>query len=209
MRNDQSEYKLSTLQDIENIKDEVSQRFKDELAHKNSEMSKLEHMYTERIDMLQREVSKLHVQLDQQIAIERELREGNEHLRVRADELNLIVHKGQETERRELIELQIQLSQLTQEKTIKEECHSKQVLDLKHRLQDELLEKERLQIENKAMLERHNHEQQLLKERQTLDLERQKALTEKQIQLLTDKAREAQDEVEHIRSRCEKLESQL
>jgi DNA anti-recombination protein RmuC len=61
MRGDQEEYKMTSLQDIERIKDEVSQRFKDELAHKSSEMAKLERMYTERIDILQKEVSKLHV----------------------------------------------------------------------------------------------------------------------------------------------------
>ena len=92
------------------------------------------------------------------MAIERELRETNDQNRNRADNLNLLVHKGQESERKELIELQIKLSHLTQEKTIKEECHNKQILDLKHRMQDELLEKERLQIENKAMAERHTHE---------------------------------------------------
>lgn len=101
-------------------------------------------MYTERIDSLQKEVSKLHVTLDQQTAIERELREQNDHNRQRADELTLHLHKGQETERKDLIEMQIKLSQLNQEKSIKEECHNKQVLDLKQRMQDEVLEKERL-----------------------------------------------------------------
>ena len=43
----------------------------------------------------------------------------------------MMVHKGQETERKELIEMQIKLSQLTQEKTIKEEVSNKQILDLK------------------------------------------------------------------------------
>ena len=126
-------------------------------------------MYTERIDILQKEVSKLHITMDQQMAIERELRESNEQNRLRADELQLFVHKGHETERKEMIEMQIKLSQLQQEKTIKEECHNKQVMDLKHKMQDELLEKERLQIELRALSERHTHEQQLLKERHTLD----------------------------------------
>ena len=178
------ETKMVNLSEIEKIKDEVSQRFKDELARKNSETAKLEKMYTERIDILQKEQSKLHVQLDQQLAIERELRESNDNNRMRADELSLVVHKGQEAERKELIELQIKVSQLTQERTIKEECHNKQLLELKHRMQDELLEKERISIENKALAERNTHEQQLLKERHALELERQKALHEKQLQML-------------------------
>jgi len=45
-----------------------------------------------------------------------------------------MVHKGQETERKELIELQIKLSQIQQEKTIKEEYHNKQVLELKQNM---------------------------------------------------------------------------
>lgn len=45
------------------------------MGAKNQEMARLEKMYTERIDTLQKEVSKLHVQLDQQVHIEREVRE--------------------------------------------------------------------------------------------------------------------------------------
>ena len=77
---------------------------------------RLEKMYTERIDSLQKEVSKLHVQLDQQAHIEREVRDKNDQNRKKAEELQLMVHKGQETERKELIELQIKLSQIQQEK---------------------------------------------------------------------------------------------
>jgi hypothetical protein len=39
--------------------------------------------------------------------------------------MELMVHKGSEMERKELIEMQIKLSQITQEKTIKEEYHNK------------------------------------------------------------------------------------
>jgi|TARA_B110001450_G_C17525441_1_gene442340 hypothetical protein len=88
-------------------------------------------MYTERIDALQKEVSKLHVQLDQQAMIEREVREKSGANQKRAEELQLLVHRGQETERKELIEMQIKLSQLTQENAIKDQFHSKQLLDLK------------------------------------------------------------------------------
>lgn len=49
---EREDLKLNSVQDIEKIKDQVSSRFKDELAHKNSELAKLEHMYTERIDIL-------------------------------------------------------------------------------------------------------------------------------------------------------------
>lgn len=50
------------------------------------------------------------MQLDQEMAIERELRETNEGQRVKLDELNRHLHKGQEAERKELIELQIKVS---------------------------------------------------------------------------------------------------
>ena len=63
--------------------------------------------------------------------IEREVREQNDQNRKKAEELSLIVHKGQEGERKELIEVQIKLSQLEQEKAIKDEYHSKQVMDMK------------------------------------------------------------------------------
>ena len=42
----------------------MSERYKAELSAKNQEMQRLEKMHTDRIDSLQKEVSKLHVQLD-------------------------------------------------------------------------------------------------------------------------------------------------
>ena len=66
--------------------------------------------------------------------IENDVREKSEKNRKKAEEMELLVHKGSEMERKELIEMQIKLSQITQEKTIKEEYHNKQVLDLKQSL---------------------------------------------------------------------------
>ena len=53
--------KMSSIQDMEKIKDEITERYKVEMGAKNQEMARLEKMYTERIDTLQKEVSKLHV----------------------------------------------------------------------------------------------------------------------------------------------------
>jgi hypothetical protein len=57
--------KVSSLKDIESLREEVADRYKLEMKAKNSEMVRMESMYTERIDTLQKEVNKLHVQLDQ------------------------------------------------------------------------------------------------------------------------------------------------
>ena len=88
--------------------------------------------------------------------------------------------------------MQIKLSQITQEKTIKEEYHNKQVLELKQQLQSEILEKERLQVDLKSSNERHSHELQLQKERYDLDKERNQASYDRQLQINSDKVREAE-----------------
>jgi hypothetical protein len=44
--------KMSSIQDIEKIKDEITERYKVEMSAKNQEMMRLEKMYTERIDTL-------------------------------------------------------------------------------------------------------------------------------------------------------------
>ena len=119
--------------------------------------------------------------MDQQKHIERDLQEKSDRNRQRAEELELMVHKGKEGERKELIELQIKLSQMTQEKPIKEEYSSKQLLELKQQMQSEMLEKERLQIEVKSLEERNMHEQQLSRQRFELQQERDKADTERQM----------------------------
>ena len=134
LKDDGDQLKVSSLKDIEGLREEVADRYKLEMKAKNSEMSRMESMYTERIDTLQKEVNKLHVQLDQQMQIENDVREKSEKNRKKAEEMELLVHKGSEMERKELIEMQIKLSQITQEKTIKEEYHNKQVLDLKQSL---------------------------------------------------------------------------
>ena len=99
---------------------------------------------------MQREINKLQVQIDQQAHIERDLRDRGDTNRKKAEDLQMMIHKGSENERKELIELQIKVSQLTQENTIKDEYHSKQVLELKTSLQSEQLEKERAQMEFKS-----------------------------------------------------------
>mmetsp|Transcript_36983 Transcript_36983/g.56658 ORF Transcript_36983/g.56658 Transcript_36983/m.56658 type:complete len:96 (+) Transcript_36983:446-733(+) len=95
---------------MEHVKDDISARYKTELTAKNSEMQRLEGIYQERIDNLQAEVNKLHVQLKSQMEIEKELREKSDAHRKKAEELQLAVHKSQDVERKELIELQIKLS---------------------------------------------------------------------------------------------------
>jgi len=65
LKEDGQQVKIASIQDIEKIKEEVSDRYKVEMSAKNMELLRLERMYTEKIDDLQKEVSKLHVQLDQ------------------------------------------------------------------------------------------------------------------------------------------------
>ena len=65
LKEDGDQVKITSIQDIEKIKEEVSDRYKAEMSAKNMELLRLERMYTEKIDDLQKEVSKLHVQLDQ------------------------------------------------------------------------------------------------------------------------------------------------
>ena len=56
--------KVSSIKDIEGLREEISDRYKTEMKAKNSEMTRMENMYSERIETLQKEVNKLHVQLD-------------------------------------------------------------------------------------------------------------------------------------------------
>ena len=53
--------KVSTLQDIEKLREEVADRYKLEMKQKNSEMTRMESLYSERIEVLQKENNKLHV----------------------------------------------------------------------------------------------------------------------------------------------------
>lgn len=82
-------------------------------------------MQAERVDLLQKEITRLQSQLDQQKIIEKDLLERAEKNRERADGLELMVHKGKDGERKEMIEMQIKVNQLEQEKSIKEEMHNK------------------------------------------------------------------------------------
>lgn len=42
-----------------------------------------------------------------------------------------------------------------------------------------------------------------------LELQRQKQIGDRQLQMIQDKVKESDSEVEHIRLRCDKLETQL
>lgn len=66
-----------------------------------------ENMFTERVSQLEKEVSRLEVQVVQSKQIEAELRDKNEVLRARNDQLQLELFKMGDTERKHGIELQI------------------------------------------------------------------------------------------------------
>jgi hypothetical protein len=55
---------------MQRIKDEVAERFTVELQAKNQEVQRVEKIYSDRIDNLQREKAKLESQLDLQARIE-------------------------------------------------------------------------------------------------------------------------------------------
>lgn len=55
---------------------------------------RFEKMYTDRIDSLQKEVYKIHIQLDQKGLIEKDIKEKNELNMKKVEELQLALHKG-------------------------------------------------------------------------------------------------------------------
>lgn len=61
---------------------------------------------------MQREIQRLIKQVDNLKASEREQIDKAEKQRMRADDLEKMVHKGKEGDRKELIELQLKASQL-------------------------------------------------------------------------------------------------
>ena len=201
--------KLSSIKDVEKIKDSIGERYKAELAAKNQEVVRLEKIYTDRIDSLNREQNKLTVQLDHQVSIERELREKLEAQRKERDELKVAVEQSKDGERKELIKIQIELNSLKQERTIKDEFHSKQIYELKEQVQQEVLERERSQLALTTAEERAQHESQLVKERFQLEREKLKNQYQRQLQSLEDKAKDDAEELKSLECKLEKLENQL
>ena len=89
-----------------------------------------ENMFADRINILEKEISRLEVQVLQNKQIESDLRDKNEQLRQRNDHLQLEVFKMGDSERKTGIELQIKVNQLTQELELKESHFRAQTTDL-------------------------------------------------------------------------------
>ena len=78
---DKHEYLLQ----VERLKTELKERFQSEIAGKTQEQMRSENLFADRISILEKEVSRLEVQLLQAKQIESDLRDKNEVLRVRND----------------------------------------------------------------------------------------------------------------------------
>ena len=61
LKDEGDQIKVANIKDIEGLREEISHRFQAEMKAKNQEMARMENMYTERIETLQKEVNKLHV----------------------------------------------------------------------------------------------------------------------------------------------------
>lgn len=72
---------------IEKLKSDIKDRYSQELNQKSQENSRTEVMLSERISLLEKEVSKLEVQLLQAKSTESELRDKGEVLRQKCDSL--------------------------------------------------------------------------------------------------------------------------
>lgn len=77
--------KLEYLAQVERLKTELKERFQSEIAGKAQEQMRSENLFTDRINILEKEVSRLEVQVLQAKQIESDLRDKNETLRVRND----------------------------------------------------------------------------------------------------------------------------
>ena len=88
----QDERNDSAMQ-VEKLKEEIKDRFTQELTQKTTDNMRSEGILSERVSLLEKEVSKLEVQLLQSKKIESELRDKCETLRQKNDSLQLEIFK--------------------------------------------------------------------------------------------------------------------
>lgn len=155
--------------------------------------------------MLEKEVSKLEVQLLQSRQIEGDLREKCENLRQKNDALQLDLFKANDGERKSGIELQIKVNQLQQELDLKEAHYQKQHLEDQQKLQDAVLEKEKRQLELTQVQERSKHELEMQKERAELELQKTKGSLERNLLTASERDKEQAMQIDQLRDKVEKL----
>ena len=72
---------------IDRLKEEIKERFNHEMSQKTADNLRTEGILNERVSLLEKEVSKLEVQLLQAKQVEQELREKSDGLRQKNDSL--------------------------------------------------------------------------------------------------------------------------
>ena len=93
------------LQLIEKLKSDIKERYASELTQKENDAARSESMMRERVALLEKEVSKLEVQLLQSKTTLTELREKGETMRQKCDSLQMELFKANDFERKSGIEL--------------------------------------------------------------------------------------------------------
>ena len=157
------------------------------------------------MSLLEKEVSKLEVQLLQSRQIEGDLREKCENLRQKNDALQLDLFKANDGERKSGIELQIKVNQLQQELDLKEAHYQKQHQENQQKLQDAVLEKEKRQLELTQVQERSKHELEMQKERTELELQKTKGSLERNLLTASERDKEQAMQIDQLRDKVEKL----
>lgn len=135
------------LQLVEKLKQDIKDRYTQELSQKSHDATRTEALLGERINLLEKEVSKLEIQLLQSKQTETELRDKGETMRQKCDSLQLELFKANDFERKSGIELQIKVNQLQQELDLKDQHYSRQVTELKQELQEATLSRDKVSLE--------------------------------------------------------------
>ena len=135
------------LQLIEKLKSDIKGRYTQELSQSAQDKTRTEALLNDRIGLLEKEVSKLEVQLLQAKQMETELRDKGEQMRQKCDSLQMELFKANDFERKSGIELQIKVNQLQQELDLKDQHYSRQNTELQTTLQEATLARDKAQLE--------------------------------------------------------------
>ena len=135
------------LQLIEKLKSDIKGRYSQELSQSAQDKTRTEALLNDRIGLLEKEVSKLEVQLLQAKQMETELRDKGEQMRQKCDSLQMELFKANDFERKSGIELQIKVNQLQQELDLKDQHYSRQNTELQTTLQEATLARDKAQLE--------------------------------------------------------------
>ena len=125
---------MERVQEADRLREDMADRLREQVEAQKRELHRQEQLWKDRAQQSSNEMERLRVQLQEARGQLEDEATARDKYRKQADDLEGMLHKGKEVERKELVQLQFRITELMQETKISADHHGKAAREMKTEL---------------------------------------------------------------------------